>query len=260
MDSTDLHGGRPARTHTRRGRIPFAAAVVMCLVAAATLVLTSTSPGSAQSAFVNASVRTDPPLPQPGQNVVVSVRVAGCPPGATNVEVLLAADLPGGVQSAVMADARARTSLLWRTKARIELTNAVQGWYGIAIQCGSYRPLPTPMPNTTFAVGANPVATMSLAARTVHPGGSVTLSGNHCPGPSIDYEIASKATVGDAFIATASFPTQADGTWSGQVEVPSQSDPGPLLVRARCVEVNQLGVTVYVSYGTPLDLRVEPAS
>jgi hypothetical protein len=260
MESTEPPRVRPARRDIGPRRRRRVAALALAVIATAAFVLTSSSPGSAQAAFVNASVRTDPPLPQPGQDVSVSVRVTGCPPGDTDVQILLAADAPGGVDGALMADAPARTSLLWRTKARIELTDAVQGWYGVRIQCGSYRPPQTAMANTAFAVGADPVATMSLSARSVNQGGSVTLSGDGCPGPSVDYEIAPRATVGEVFIATASIPTQADGTWSGQVPVPTQLDPGPVLVRARCVEVNQLGLTVYVSYGTPLDLRIEPAS
>jgi hypothetical protein len=237
-----------------------AATVLTCVMATAALLVATAGTGAAQSAFVNAIVRTTPALPQPGQNVTVSVRVTGCPPGSTNVEVLLAANPQGGVAGALMADGPARTSLLWRTKARIELTKAVQGWYGVRVQCGDFRPAEVPMANTTFAVGADPITTMSVGSRTVTQGGSISISGDHCPGASVDYEIVPREHNGDIFLTTASIPTKADGTWSSQVSLPIGLSPGPALVRARCVEVNQLGVTVYTSYGTPLDLRIQPAS
>jgi hypothetical protein len=228
-------------------------------MAAAVLTVATSGLGGAQAAFVNAIVRVNPALPQPGQDVAVSVRVTGCPPGAADVQVLLAADSSSGVQGALMADGAARTSLLWRTKARIVLTNAPQGWYGVRVQCGDFRPAQIPMANTTFAVGAVPVATMTLGARTATQGGTVALSGDHCPGTSVDYEVLPFGHTREAFLPTASLPTQADGTWSAQITLPLGLDPGPALVRARCVEVNQLGVTVYSSYGTPLDLRIQPA-
>jgi hypothetical protein len=248
------------RRAERRGRRITGAALVAGLLAAATLVVITPGQSGAQSTFVNASVRIDPALPQPGQDVNVSVRIAGCAPGPADVQVLLAADVAGGVEGALMADAPAQTSLLWRTRARLRLPDATQGWYGVRIQCGAFRPPQAPMANTTFAVGANPSAALTLGARTVPQGDSITVSGNDCPGPSVDYEIVTRSFGVGPFVPTASLPTRADGTWSAAVAVPADLRPGPVVVRARCVEHNQYGATVYVSYGNPVDLRIEPAS
>ncbi len=227
---------------------------------AATSVITSATPGAAQAAFVQVSVHVSPPLPQPGQTVTVTARVTGCPPGGTEVDVLMVANELEGVTGALMYAQIAPTSLLWRTKAQITLPNAIQGWYGVRVQCGTFHPDEVPMPNTTFAVGAVPVTTMALSSSTVASGGTVTLSGTNCPGSSVDYEVVPRNHYGDPFAVTASIPTGPGGSWSGQIQITPDYVPGPALVRARCVTQNALGIATYISYGMPLDLRIAPPS
>jgi hypothetical protein len=217
-------------------------------------------PAGAQAAYVTVSVRTDPATPQPGDDVSVTVRVASCPPGSSVVEVLLVdPDDPASTTATVMAEAAARTTLLWRTRAVLELPSAIEGWYGARVRCGTFVPEHVPMANTYFAVGANPTKKAALSADRVVEGGSLRFEGNGCPGSTVEYDVENYTGQTSSFAPSGTIPTRPDGTWAGDVTFPVALVPGRVTVRARCVARNQFGDTVYVSYGQPIGVTLLPA-
>jgi hypothetical protein len=235
--------------------VAFAAVAVAVLAAIAPV-----APVAAQAAYVTVSVHTDPASPRPGDDVSVTVRVASCPPGTSVVELLLADAADRNATTAtVMAEAAARTTLLWRTRAVLALHSAIEGWYGARVRCGTFVPEHVPMANTYFAVGANPTKTATLSATQVVQGGSLHFEGNGCPGPTIEYDVSEYTGRANPFVPTGTIPTRPDGTWAGDVPFPPGLTPGRVTVSARCAVRNQYGETVYVSYGQPLGVTLLPA-
>jgi hypothetical protein len=239
----------------------------MASVAAAAAVLAAlvpAAPVAAQASYVTVSVHTDPATPEPGDDVSVTVRVASCPPGTSVVELLLAdagadAEADDSTTATVMAEAAARTTLLWRTRAVLELHSAIEGWYGARVRCGTFVPDHVPMANTYFAVGANPTKTAALSASQVVEGGTLRFEGNGCPGPTVEYDVSEYTGRTNPFVPTGTIPTRPDGTWAGDVSFPPGLTAGRVTVSARCAVRNQFGETVYVSYGQPLGVTLLPA-
>ncbi|HKY15512.1 MAG TPA: hypothetical protein VJM33_11360, partial [Microthrixaceae bacterium] len=129
--------------------------VALALVTALVPALT-TDRAAAQAELVTVSVRTSPEIAEPGDDVTVQVRATGCPPGGSIVEVYLTSSDTASVAAALMAREEPPSTLFFRVYAEIELPNAVEGWYGVRVVCGQFRPERKPMANTTFRVGANP--------------------------------------------------------------------------------------------------------
>jgi hypothetical protein len=230
-------------------------------VAVATALVGPASPSAAQAAYVTVSVHTDPPTPQPGDDVSVTVRVASCPPGGSVVELLLTdPDDATSTSATVMAESAARTTLLWRTRAVLELPSAIEGWYGARVRCGTFVPEHVPMANTYFAVGANPTKRASLSANRVVEGGSLRFEGDGCPGRTVEYDVENYLGHARSFVPTGTIPTRPDGTWAGDVRFPVDLVPGRVTVSARCAVRNQFGDTVYVSYGQPLAVTLLAAT
>jgi hypothetical protein len=229
--------------------------LVVLIVAGATVL--NATPGGAQASYVTVAVHTDPPDPQPGDDVAVTVRVASCPPGVSVVELLLASsDQNNDMSAAVMAESGARTSLLWRTKAVLELPSAIEGWYGARVRCGTFVPEHVPMANTYFAVGANPTKQSSLSATEVVEGASLHFEGTGCPGPGVEYEVQAFSGRASTFVPSGTIPTNADGSWGGDILFPVDLPVGRATVEARCTIQNRYGETVYISYGRPIDVVV----
>jgi hypothetical protein len=231
---------------------------VAVAVATAALAVTALgAPVAAQASYVTVSVQTDPAMPQPGDDVSVTVRVASCPPGPSVVELLLADTAERSSSTAtLMAEASARTTLLWRTRAVLELRSAIEGWYGARVRCGTFVPDHVPMANTYFAVGANPTKTAALSSDRVAQGGSLRFEGNGCPGPTVEYDVSEYTGRTNPFVPTGTIPTRPDGTWSGDVPFAAGLTPGRVTVSARCAVRNQFGATVYISYGQPVGVTL----
>lgn len=241
-------------TGHRRRRLQLALGAAVALIAV-TLTL-SPPPAVAQASYVAVDVRTAPAVPQPGDNVTVSARITQCPPGATLVQVLLTSSDGHSTSAALMAESLARTSLLWRTRAVIPLTNAVEGWYGIRVQCGTFVPDHIPMANTYFAVGAQATKEVRLSANTVQRGNTLTLSGTGCPGPTVEYEVQQYSGRAGTFIPTGTIPVGTDHSWSAEIPFSTQLTPGLSVVSARCTIINQYGQVVFITYGRPLEVTV----
>jgi hypothetical protein len=251
--STDPH--LPLRPRSRRRAA--ALAVVLAVAAVAGVTGPAGPPAGAEAAYVTVAVHTDPPDPQPGDDVAVTVRVASCPPGAGVVELLLASsDQANRTSAAVMAESAARTSLLWRTKAVLQLPDAIEGWYGVRVRCGTFVPPHVPMANTYFAIGANPTKRSALSGTEVVEGGTLHFEGNGCPGPAVEYQVQQFTGRTSSFVPSGSIPTNPDGTWGADILFPAQLPPGRATVTARCTIQNRYGETVYISYGQPLDVTV----
>ena len=222
-----------------------AALLVACLVAAIAALAT---PSAAQSRPVNVEISVDPREPQPGDDVTTQAFIIGCPPQDFPVEAYLVSSDGATRSAALMAQARSRTTLLWGSRAQLELPSALEGWYGVRVQCGLFRPARLPLPNTTFAVGSNVTKESTAEPREVPLGGTFNYVGRGCPGPIIDYEVTQTERRQTPFEADGSFAVEADGAWGGQVTLPDKLSPGSADVRARCSIVNQYGDTVNIYY------------
>ena len=223
-------------------RLLLAAAAVLTLLPA-----TATS-SAAQARTVRVNVSTRPARPVGGDDVTVRVRIRGCEPGPVQAEVYLLSD-DGLTQDPVrMADAAAVTSLWFRSNARVQLPAAAEGWYGVRVVCGNFRPTRGPLPNTTFAVGASSDRTWRLSATAVPQGGSLRIEGTSCRGPRAEFQIRQPGLVEAGFQASGQFVPDASGNWSGDVEFPASLPPGPVEVRARCVVANDDGDEGNVPY------------
>lgn len=223
---------------------------------AVALTLMSGVPVAAQSTYVSLDVRTTPASPQPGDDVTVTARVSECPPGATLVQVLLSSSSSQSTTAALMAESLARTSLLWRTKAVVELPDAIEGWYGVRVQCGTFVPDHVPMANTYFAVGANPTKEIHLSGTEVEEGKTLTLSGSGCPGSTVEYEVQQYSGRASTFVPTGTIAVGPGGLWSGEIPFSLGLTYGLANVEARCTILNRYGESVYISYGRPLEVRV----
>ena len=225
---------------------PTAALALLALVSL--LVVAGPEPADAQSRLVLVSVHTEPALPQPGQDVTAKIRINGCPPGDALVEIYLTTDDGVSSDAALMARKPAITSLVFRAHADVVLTNAVEGWYGVRVVCGSFRPERKPMANTSFAVGARPTKESTVAGSSVAVGGSLRVEGTGCAGTTVEYQVAQATLTPRPFEATGTFPVAADGSWGGDATFPPSITPGSATIRRRCVLQNQLGETVTINY------------
>jgi len=239
-----------------RGIRKLAGALPVAAIICALLILGSATPSDAQSSRVLVSVRTEPVLPQPGDDVSVRIRITGCPPGDAVAEIYLTTDDGTASTSAVMARSPAITSLVFRGHADLVLKKAIEGWYGVRVVCGTFRPERKPMANTSFAVGAKPTKESRVVGTSVTVGGSIRLEGDGCPGSKVEYQIVSTGLHVGAFLPTGELPVAPDGTWGGDVTMPSGVGPGSAQIRRRCVLKNQLGDTVTINYGDSSEISV----
>lgn len=205
---------------------------------------------TAQAKYVQVAIRTTPIRPQPGDDVRIDARITGCVPGGTTVELYLTTSDGVSAADALMARSDAKTTLLFRTKAVLSLPQAPEGWYGVRVVCGTFRPRRGPMANTTFAVGADPTKESKLSADTVTKGSTLKYEGTGCPGPGIEYQITQTGLQAAPFRADGLVPTNRDGTWGFDLLFPTSLSPGQTEVRARCVLAARYGDTAYIYYAT----------
>ena len=247
-------GDRRRHVHeTRSWRL-----LVLAFLLVPVIVTTEPSAG-AQSQLVLVTVRTRPALPQPGDDVTVAIRISGCPPGDAQVELYLTTDDGATASAALMARSPAITSLVFRAHANVVMPNAIEGWYGVRVVCGAFRPARRPMANTTFAVGANPTKQSRLVGTSVQARGTISMVGNGCPGPTVEYAVSQVELHDGPFVVAGTIPVGADGNWSGDVRIPDSIVPGSAQVKRRCVLQNQRGQTVTIDYPPGPDLLVTPA-
>ncbi len=241
--------GRPHRHHFALGEAGATAAIALAVIAMAVIVtIAGSAPTDAQSRPVNVEIAVSPDRPRPGDDVTVEVYVIGCPPAAFDVEAYLVSSDGSTQSAALMARTTARPTLLWGSRATVVIPDALEGWYGIRVQCGSFRPPRLPMSNTTFSVGSNVTKQSTTDVREVPVGGTFNYLGNGCPGSIVDYDVTQTERRQTAFEADGSFDVEQDGTWGGEVTLDDAIIAGSADIRARCSVVNQYGEIVYLYY------------
>jgi hypothetical protein len=202
----------------------------------------------AQADLVRVSSRTIPEVPEAGDDVTVLVRATGCPPGGTIVELYRTSDDGATTANALMARDEPPSTLFFRVRAEIELPNAIEGWYGVRVVCGQFRPDRAPMANTTFRIGPGQAKQLRLSADVVTLGQTLRLDGTGCPGTTVEYDVTQSELKTSAFLPNGSFPVAFDGSWGGDVDFSANLVPGPAQVRARCLLRNQFGDQVVINY------------
>lgn len=218
------------------------------------VLLTPPSRGAAQAEFVVVSTRTTPELPQAGDDVTVSVRARGCPPGGARVEVYLRTDDGASASDALMLREEVGSTLFFRVIEELELPAARTGWYGVRVVCGQFRPERGPMPNTWFVVGEPGPLPVTVTPTAVVPGQSVRLQGEGCDGGTLEYG-TSRDERRTAFVASGGLPVSAAGTFDGTISVDEATTPGPLLLRLRCTVLSPFGDDIWQFFGpTVLDV------
>jgi hypothetical protein len=254
--------GRARTTARPPGRSARGAALALviglALVAATLTTVSAPSPAGAQAAPVQVTSRTEPEIPDPGEDVTVRVRATGCPPGGALVEVYLTSGDGASSVAALMARNEARSTLFFRVRAEVELPDAIEGWYGVRVVCGQFRPARVPMSGTTFRIGVNPTKTMSVSATQVIDGGSFRIDGNGCPGDNVEYSFSQNATHVNPFTPQGALLVNADGTWGGDIIAPPGLLPGRAEIRIRCGLINQFGDQVWINYAGELEIEVLP--
>jgi hypothetical protein len=235
---------------------------VALLVAVATIfvVPASSPPAAAQATPLSIRVSTRPASPEPTDDVTVKVRIEHCPAGDVEVEVYLTGDDGASQTSALMGRSAAVTSLWFRSTALVQLHDAAAGWYGVRVVCTGVRPPRGPLPGTTFAVGAGTQRSARLSGTTVAAGGSLQMDGDRCVGPRVEYEVGPQTLVQHGFRTSGEILTRPDGTWSGDVQFPAGSAPGPTQVRVRCVVDGIDGTSAGVLYDEMPAVTVLPAT
>jgi len=256
----DRPTSRRARPHLSR-----APGLVGLMLIIASLAGTPT-PAGAQARYAQVDVHVRPSDPQPGDTVTVETRISGCVPGGTTVEVYLTTSDGASGSDALMGRADAITTLLFRTKASVSLPNAPEGWYGVRVVCGQFRPARGPMANTIFAVGANPTKEATLSGNEVTRGGTLRFTGDGCPGTAVEFDLTPTGLHAAPFRAEGLIPVAPDGTWGTDLLFADNTSPGPTEVRARCLIPAKFGDTAYIYYGlrrvivNPVITTVPPAS
>ncbi len=223
------------------------------------LLVSTDLPAGAQSQQVLVTVRTSPALPAANTDVTVSIRITGCPPSDAQVEIYLTTDDGATSSAALMERSAAVTSLVFRAHAKIVLTKAVEGWYGVRVVCGSFRPARRPMANTTFAVGPNPTKESRVIGTTVAARGTIRIEGDGCPGTAVEYAVDQVELHDGPFVVAGTIPVAADGSWGGDVTLPDFVVPGSVEIKRRCVLKNQRGETISITYPSGDDITVTPA-
>ena len=227
----------------------FVALTVCWVLVTAAAVVSPLAPfADAQARQVFASVRTSPPVPEPGDDVSARVSISGCPPGAALVETFLTFS-DGATQTSVrVALTAANSSLLFASTAVVSLPAALEGWYGVRVICGDFRPARAPMTNTMFVVGPRPTEQALLDTPTVAQNATLAYHGDGCHGARIEYSVSQISRNASPFLVTGSIPVQLDGTWSGAVGLPLGLKAGQARIAARCVHELPSGDKAYVYF------------
>ncbi len=236
------------------------ALVCTALIASVLLSVTVTgsAPVGAQAAPVQVTSRTEPEVPEAGDDVAVRVRATGCPPGGALVEVYITSSDGRSSTAALMARAEAQSTLFFRVKTEVELPQALEGWYGVRVVCGQFRPARAPMAGTTFRVGVSSDKSMNVSATQVVAGGTLHIDGNRCQGDGVEYSLSESGRQVGAFKSLGSLPVNPDGTWGGDITAPVGLPAGRAELRARCGLINQFGDQVWINYDDAVAIEILP--
>ena len=244
---------------TRRPSRSIAALAALCVIACSYGLAGDVVPADAQAARVHVSVRTSPALPAPGDDVAARVSISGCPPGGALIETFLTFDDGASQTSVRVARTAAQSSLLFSSNTVVQLHAAIEGWYGVRVICGDFRPARAPMTNSLFLVGATSTKTALVSTPNVVQGATFGYHGTGCKGARIEYSMYQVERNATPFTITGTIPVQADGTWLANLAVPSNLKPGPARIRARCVNELASGDKAYVYYSPDQDVTVVAA-
>ena len=230
--------------------------VVAFLLAAG--VATWSPPAGAQAEAVTVSTRTTPDFPKAGDDVTVRVRANGCPPGNALVETYLVSSDETSRSTALITQDEYPTTLFFQLSAEVKLPHALEGWYGVRIVCGQYRPAREPIPNTYFRVAADPAKKMTALATQAHRGGALNVTGTSCPGTTVDIGFSQSPIRAVNFKSSAQLQVNPDGSWIGPATVPGDLALGRTLVRARCSLTTAGGDAIWINYDDDVVVDVLP--
>lgn len=246
----------PSTPATGRNRLVACAALIVAITGLTGIESLSRTPSAAaQSNLVQTVTRVRPVAPTPGDDIEVEVRITGCTERA-RAELYLTTDDGASQGATIMSAALSSTTLLYRTVATLRLSEAIEGWYGVRVVCGQYRPERGALPNTEFAVGAAADKASRIPITTATEGEPFRVEGTGCSGSAVEVDISQTGLKAAPFAADATLPTAADGTWGGDVVVPIEMSPGQGEVRSRCVVTLPGGRSVTVPYGGITEMTI----
>jgi hypothetical protein len=232
--------------------------VVAAAFLAASVVLVWSTHAGAQAEQVTVSTRTTPDFPKAGDDVTVRVRANGCPPGNAVVETYLVSSDDTTSSTALITHDEDPTTLFFQLSAEVHLPHALEGWYGVRIVCGQYRPAREPIPNTYFRVAPDPAKHLVVLATQAHRGGPLAVSGTACPGTTAEIGFSQSPIHAENFKASANLLVTPNDTWGGTITIPDNVLLGRTKVRARCTLTTAGGDTIWINYDDDVYIDVLP--
>jgi hypothetical protein len=202
----------------------------------------------AQAEPVTVSTRTTPEFPKAGDDVTVRVRATGCPPGNAIVETYIVSSDETKRSAALITESEYPTTLFFQLSAEVRLPHAIEGWYGVRIVCGQYRPAREPIANTYFNVASDPAKQMQVLTTQVHRNGPLSLSGTACPGTAVAIGYTQSPIRVQNFKAISHLQVNAGGSWGGTVTVPAILALGRTQLGVRCTLTTAGGDAVWINY------------
>jgi hypothetical protein len=233
--------------------------VVIALATMATVLATGAPPSGAQAQLVTVSTRTDPEFPKAGDDVKVIVRADGCPPGNAVVETYLVSSDDTTRSTARITRQEFPSTLFFQLDADVKLPKALEGWYGVRVVCGQYRPPREPITNTYFRVAPDAAKSMTALAPQVKIGASLPVTGTRCPaGSKVDVGFTQSPIRAAIFTPQATLNVNPDGSWFGSIPFTGTVSPGRARVRARCTLTTPLGDLIWINYDDEVFVDVLP--
>jgi hypothetical protein len=222
--------------------------VAVAAVLLATAVAVWSPHAGAQAEPVTVSTRTTPEFPKAGDDVTVRVRANGCPPGNAIVETYIVSSDDTKRSAALITSGEYPTTLFFQLSADVQLPHAIEGWYGVRIVCGQYRPAREPITNTYFRVATDPAKKMVLLTTQLHRGGQLSASGTGCPGTAVELGLSQSPIRALNFKSNGSLLVKPDGSWAGSISVSPALAIGRTLLRTRCTLTTAGGDPVWINY------------
>jgi hypothetical protein len=215
-------------------------------------------PAGAQAEQVTVSTRTTPDFPKAGDDVTVQVRANGCPPGNAVVETYVVSSDETTRSTALISHDEDPTTLFFQLSAQVKLPHALEGWYGVRVVCGQYRPPREPIANTYFRVAPDPAKHLSVLATQVHRNGPFALSGTACPGTTVQIGFSQSPIRAVNFKANGNLLVNPNGNWGGTITIPPDLLLGRTRVRARCTLTTAGGDEIWINYDDDVYVDVLP--
>ena len=221
---------------------------MVAAVLLATAVAVWSPHAGAQAEPVLVSTRTTPDFPKAGDDVTVRVRANGCPPGNAIVETYIVSSDDTTRYAALITHSEYPTTLFFQLSAQVQLPHAIEGWYGVRVVCGQYRPAREPITNTYFRVAPDPAKKMAVLTTQVHRGGPLSATGIACPGTTVELGFSQSPIHAVNFKSNGSLQVRPDGSWAGTISVPPGLALGRTLLRTRCTLTTAGGESVWINY------------